>query len=113
MRRNHLALLVLGSALLAAALPLTVDAQRGRRARGRRARQQTEQQAQPTKQASADDADDTPAAQTTTANAPLPASIPRATAGVCVGPEARQNVERCPSGAPPPAKRAGANRPGG
>jgi tetratricopeptide (TPR) repeat protein len=41
----------------------------------------------------------------------LPASIPRAEAGVCIRPDARQNVERCPEGAPPPNKRAGASAP--
>ncbi len=43
-----------------------------------------------------------------TAAEPLPESIPRAPAGVCIRPDARQNVERCPQGAPPPNKRAGA-----
>ena len=31
--------------------------------------------------------------------------------GVCIRPVARQNIERCPAGAPPPSKRAGV-RPG-
>ena len=83
MRRNRLALLVAASALatsaLAVGLPLAVGAQQSESG--------------------------TPAA---TETQPLPESIPRAAAGVCIRPEARQNVERCPEGAPPPERRAGA-----
>ncbi|MBX3270933.1 MAG: tetratricopeptide repeat protein [Sandaracinaceae bacterium] len=45
------------------------------------------------------------------ASAP-PAGVPPAPAGVCIRPVANQNVAECPSGAPPPSKRAGAARPG-
>jgi len=38
----------------------------------------------------------------------LAEGIPRAGQGVCISPEARQNVEHCPSGAPAASKRAGA-----
>ncbi|MCA9605839.1 MAG: tetratricopeptide repeat protein [Myxococcales bacterium] len=42
----------------------------------------------------------------------LPAGVPPAPAGVCIRPQANQNVADCPANAPPPSKRAGA-RPGG
>lgn len=42
---------------------------------------------------------------------PLPESIPRAASGVCIRPAAKQTVEACPEGAPPPERRAGASRP--
>lgn len=40
-------------------------------------------------------------------------SIPRAPQGVCIRPAASKNVEDCPSGAPPPSKRAGSGPAGG
>ncbi|MEC7522618.1 MAG: tetratricopeptide repeat protein [Myxococcota bacterium] len=46
------------------------------------------------------------------ANASVPEGIPSAPRGVCIRPDARQNVERCPDNAPPPSKRAG-SRPTG
>ena len=42
----------------------------------------------------------------------VPEGIPSAPRGVCIRPDARQNVERCPDNAPPPSKRAG-SRPTG
>ncbi|MFK7992151.1 MAG: tetratricopeptide repeat protein [Sandaracinaceae bacterium] len=45
-------------------------------------------------------------AQDEGATAPA-ATIPQAPDGVCITKGARQNVERCPSGAPPPGRRAG------
>ena len=45
--------------------------------------------------------------------AATPASIPQAPSGVCVTKSARSNTEACPSGAPPPGKRAGGRGPGG
>jgi tetratricopeptide (TPR) repeat protein len=82
MRRNRLAVLLAASALLAVGLPIAVGAQQ-------------------------DDDDDEPSPTSQQAQA-LPESIPRASAGVCIRPDARTTVEECPSGAPPPGKRAGA-----
>lgn len=79
MRRNRLALVVVAASALAVGLPLAAPAQQGRGS-----------------------------SSTSSAAQSLPASIPRAAAGVCIRPEARQNAERCPEGAPPPSKRAGA-----
>jgi tetratricopeptide (TPR) repeat protein len=83
MRRNRLALLVVASALLAGGIPLAVGAQE----------------------------EDEPSGEGSSTEA-LPEGIPRAGSGVCITPQARQNVERCPEGAPPPSERAGA-RPAG
>lgn len=47
-----------------------------------------------------------------TAASALPAGVPPAPAGVCIRPQANQNVADCPANAPPPSKRAG-TRPGG
>lgn len=83
MRRNRLALLVAASALLAGGIPLAVGAQEGNGT-----------------------------SSEGTSSARLPEGIPRVAAGVCIAKQAHQNVSRCPEGAPPPSKRAGA-RPSG